>query len=201
MIAVEQYLSKLNRRTIILSSIVMFILIVMFANKVLFSPLYSSIKKANEELSSKSDMLMKYYAVIGNEELYREKLEELMDSYNVLENKFFQFSTEDLAQAKIQEFVKNIAKKNGIVVSRSSAKKGVTISEEPHLMLIYASFEISSVDKTEKLQSFLYDIEYEAEKHILIDDLKVRSTGFGISKGIYISITLSAIAAFGTENI
>ena len=201
MITVGQYLSKLNRRTIILSSIVMIILIVMFANKVLFSPLYGSIKKVNEELSSKSDMLMKYHAVIGNEELYIEKLEELMDSYNVLENKFFQFSTEDLAQAKIQEFVKNIAKKNEIVVSRSSAKKGVTINEEPHLMLIYANFEISNVDKAEKLQSFLYDLEYEAEKHILIDDLKVRGTGFGTAKGLYITITLSAIAALETENI
>lgn len=173
----------------------MFILVAIIFDKLLVSPLCKSIKESKEELSLKSDLLKKYNSVIGMKVFYEKKLDELKVSYNNIEEQLFSYKTEDLAQAKIQEFVKNIAKKNGIIVSRSSKRgKGRVISENPRLMLVYTNFEIKDADKIKKVQSFLYDIEYEVNKHISIEDLKIRNSGFGMSKGVSITITLSSIA-------
>ncbi len=192
---ISQLFNKLNRRAKIISCVAIFILIIIIFEKLFLSSLYQSIKKVNSELSEKNEKLIKYYSVIGRKELYEKKLKELNVSYKSLEKQFFSSKTEDLALAELQKFVKTIAKKNGIIVSTSSiAKKSEVINEDPHLVLIHTKFEIKDVDKMRKVQSFLYDIEYEAEKHISIDNIKIKETGFGMSKGAYISITISAIA-------
>ncbi len=196
---IKQFLSKFNTRTIVFSGIAIIILIVIFLDKLFLSPLYHSIKKLDEELSLKNDLLVKYYSNIDMKELYKNTLDEMRVSYNSLENKFFLCKTEDLAQAQLQEFIKNVARRNGIIVSRSSAKKGKIITEEPRLMLIHAKFETNDVDKMEKVQSFLYKIEYENEKLIFIEDLKLRSSGFEISRGVSASITLFTIAKLETK--
>ena len=99
----------------------------------------------------------------------------------------------------MQEFIKSVARKNGILVSRSSSKKGKVITDKPSLMLIHAKVEINDVDKMAKIQSFLYNIEYENEKLIFVDELKLRSSGFDISIGVSATITLSTIAKLETK--
>jgi hypothetical protein len=130
---------------------------------------------------------------------YGMKLKELRDSYKSIENRLFQSKTEDLAQAELQEFVKSVARQNGLIVSRSSAQKGKTISDEPHLMLVYAKVEIDNIDRIKKLQKFLYDIEYEKEKLIFVDDLKIRGIGFDTTKGVSTTIKLFTIAELETN--
>jgi hypothetical protein len=130
---------------------------------------------------------------------YEKKLNELKDSYNSIENRLFQCKTEDLAQAKLQEFVKNVARQNGLIVSRSSAQKGEIINDDPHLMLVYAKVEINDIDKIKKLQKFLYNVEYEKEKFIFIDDLKIRGVGFDTTKGVTTTIKLFTIAKIETK--
>lgn len=196
---IDHFISRLNKRTIIFSAIAIFILIVIILDRLLFSPLYHSIKKLDEELSLKKDLAMKYYSVIGREELYKKKLNELKTSANSIENRFFSGKTEDLAQAKLQEYVKKIARRNGLIVSRSSARKGKVINEESHLILVYATFEVNDVDKIKKVQSFLYNIEYENEKFILVDELKIRGTGFNKSSGVSVFVTLFTIAKLETK--
>ncbi len=192
---ISQLFNKLNLRAKIISCVAIFIIIAIIFDKLFLSSLYQSFKEVNSEFSEKNEKLIKYYSVIGNKGLYEKKLEELKVSYNSLEVQFFSSKTEDLALAKLQTFVKNIAKKNGIIVSTSSiAKKSEIIIEDPHLILIHTKYEIKDVNKMKKIQSFLYDIEYEAEKHISIDNIKIKETGFGMSKGAHVSITISAIA-------
>jgi hypothetical protein len=111
----------------------------------------------------------------------------------------FQSKTEDLAQAELQEFVKSVARQNGLIVSRSSAQKGETINDDPHLMLVYAKVEIDDIDRIKKLQKFLNDIEYEKEKLIFVDDLKIRGIGFDTTKGVSTTIKLFTIAELETK--
>jgi Tfp pilus assembly protein PilO len=191
---INQYIKNLNRRTKVFSGIVVFILIVIILDRLLFSHLYHSLNKLDEELSLKKDLLTKYYSTIAMKETYKKRLNELKASYNSIEKRLFLYGTVDLAQAKLQEFVKNVAMKNGIIVSRSSAKKGEIINENPFLMLIYGDFEINDIDKIEKLQSFLHNIEHINEKLIFVDDLKIKGTGFDMTKGVSISIKLFTIA-------
>ncbi len=193
-----QLLNKFNKRTIIFSCIAMVILIVIILDRLSFGSFFQS-NNMDEELSLKKDLLVKYNTVISMKDSYEKKLNELKDSYKSIENRLFRCKTGDLAQAKLQEFIKSVARQNGLIVSRSSAQKGEIISDKPHLMLVYAKVEINDIDKIKKLQEFLYDVEYEKKKLIFIDDLKLRSSGFEISRGVSASITLFTIAKLGTK--
>ncbi len=196
---ISQLLNRFNKRTIIFISIAIVILIVIVLDRLSFSSFFHSIKNIDEELSLKKDLLMKYNTVISMKDSYEKKLNELKDSYNSIENRLFQCKTEDLAQAKLQEFVKNVARQNGLIVSRSSAQKGEIINDDPHLMLVYAKVEINDIDKIKKLQKFLYNVEYEKEKFIFIDDLKIRGVGFDTTKGVTTTIKLFTIAKIETK--
>lgn len=191
---INQYIKNLDRRTKVFSGIAVFILIVIILDRLFFSHLYHSLNTLDEELSLKKDLLTKYYSTIAMKDAYRKRLDELKAYYSSIENRLFLYGTVDLAQAKLQEFVKNVAMKNGIIVSRSSAKKGEIINENPNLMLIYGDFEINDIDKIEKLQSFLHNIEYKSEKLIFVDELKIKGTGFNMTKGVSVSIKLFTIA-------
>ncbi len=193
-----QLLNKFNKRTIIFSCIAMVILIVIILDRLSFGSFFQS-NNMDEELSLKKDLLVKYNTVISMKDSYEKKLNELKDSYKSIENRLFRCKTGDLAQAKLQEFIKSVARQNGLIVSRSSAQKGEIISDKPHLMLVYAKVEINDIDKIKKLQEFLYDVEYEKKKLIFIDDLKLRSSGFEISRGVSASITLFTIAKLETK--
>ncbi len=196
---ISQLLNRFNKRAIIFSSIAIVILIVIILDRLSFSPFFHSIKNIDEELSLKKNLLVKYNTTISMKDSYVMKLKELRDSYKSIENRLFQSKTEDLAQAKLQEFVKSVARQNGLIVSRSSAQKGEIISDDAHLMLVYAKVEIDDIDRIKKLQKFLYDIEYEKKKFIFIDDLKIRGIGFDTTKGVSTTIKIFTIAKIGTK--
>ena len=196
---ISQLLNKSNKRAIIFSCIAVVILIVIALDRLSFGSFFHSINNIDEELSLKKDLLMKYNTTISMKDSYEKKLNAIQDSYNSIENKLFQSKTENLAQAKLQEFVKNIARQSGFIVSRSSAQKGKVISDEPRLMLVYAKVEINDIDKIKKLQRFLYNIEYETEKFIFVDDLKIRGAGFDMTKGVSTTIKLFTIARIETK--
>ena len=187
-------LNKLNKRTIILLSIAVVILFVVIFDKLAFLPFSHSLKNMDDGLSLKKDLLMKYNAAISMKDSYEKKLNELRGSYNSIENKLFQSRTEDLAQAKLQEYVKDIARRSGLIISRSSAQKGKIISDDRHLMLVYVRVEIADVDRIKKLQKFLYNIEYDKKKFLFVDDLKIKGVGFDTTKGVSTIIKLFTLA-------
>jgi hypothetical protein len=193
-VTINQFINNLNKRTKIFSGIAVFIFIMIILDRLFFSHLYHSTSKLDEELALKRDLLTKYYSTIGMKGTYKKKLNELKASYSSIENKLFLCQTVDLAMGELQEFVKNVARKNGIIVSRSSAKKGEIINEQSHLMFIYGDFEINDIDKIKRFQSFLHDIEYKNEKLIFVENLKIKGTGFDATRGISISIKLFTIA-------
>jgi len=191
---IGQLLNKLNKRTKIFLSIAVVILFVVIFDMLSFHPFSHSFKSEDEELSLKKDLLMKYNAAISMKDSYEKKLNELRGSYNSIENKLFQSKTEDLAQAKLQEYVKDIARQSGLIISRSSAQKGKIISDDPHLMLVYVRVEIADIDRIKKLQKFLYNIEYDKEKFLFVDDLKIKGVGFDTTKGVSTIIKLFTLA-------
>ncbi len=196
---IGQLLNRFNKRTIIFSSIAIVVLIVIVIDRLSFSPFFHSIKNIDEELSLKENLLRKYNTTVSMKDSYGMKLKELKDSYKSIENRLFQCKTEDLAQAKLQEFVKGVARQNGLIISRSSTQRGEIVSDDAHLMLVYAKVEIDDIDRIKKLQKFLYDIEYEKKKLIFIDDLKIRGTGFDTTKGVSTTIKLFTIAELETK--
>ncbi len=189
-----QLLNKLNKRAKIFLSIAVVILIVVIFDRLSFHPFPHSFKNMGEELSLKKNLLIKYNTAISMKDSYEKKLNELRGSYNSIENKLFQSKTEDLAQARLQEYVKKIARQSGLIISRSSAQKGKIISDDPRLMLVYAKVEIADIDRIKKLQKFLYNIEYDKEKFLFVDDLKIKGVGFDTTKGVSTIIKLFTLA-------
>jgi len=187
-------MQQLNKRTLIFLSIAVVLLFVIVCDQLSFNPLNSSSGNLNEELALKKSLFVKYNSVISKRELYEKQLLELKDTYSSLDTKFIKSKTEDLAQAQLQDFVKGVARKSGLIISRSSAQNVEILNDEPPLLLVYARVEIKEIDKIKKLQKFLYNIEYNNQKLIFVDDLKIKSTGFTTTKGVSAIIKLFAIA-------
>jgi hypothetical protein len=187
-------MQQLNKRTLIFLSIAVVLLFVIVCDQLSFNPLNSSSGNLNEELALKKSLFVKYNGVISTRELYEKQLLELKDTYSSLDTKFIKSKTEDLAQAQLQDFVKGVARKSGLIISRSSAQNVEILNDEPPLLLVYARVEIKEIDKIKKLQKFLYNIEYNNQKLIFVDDLKIKSTGFTTTKGVSAIIKLFAIA-------
>lgn len=191
---VKQYLDKLNKRTVIFLSIAVVLIIVIIFDRLSVNLFQNASANLNDVLTLKKELLIKYKTAISKKDSYEKQLIKVKDTYNSLEKKFIQSGTEDLAQAKLQDYIKSAARKSGLIISRSSAQKVEIINDELHLMLVYANVEINDIDKIKKLQEFLYNIEYYNEKLIFIDDLKINSTGFTATKGVSATIKLFAIA-------
>ena len=187
-------MQQLNKRTLIFLSIAVVLLLVVVCDQLSFNPFNSSSGSLNEELALKKSLFVKYNSVISKRELYEKQLLELKDTYSSLDTKFIKSKTEDLAQAQLQDFVKGVARKSGLIISRSSAQNVEILNDEPPLLLVYARVEIKEIDKIKKLQKFLYNIEYNNQKLIFVDDLKIKSTGFTTTKGVSAIIKLFAIA-------
>jgi len=187
-------MQQLNKRTLIFLSIAVVLLFVIVCDQLSFNPFNSSSGNLNEELALKKSLFVKYNGVISKRELYEKQLLELKDTYSSLDTKFIKSKTEDLAQAQLQDFVKGVARKSGLIISRSSAQNVEILNDEPPLLLVYARVEIKEIDKIKKLQKFLYNIEYNNQKLIFVDDLKIKSTGFTTTKGVSAIIKLFAIA-------
>ncbi len=195
----KQQLNKLNKRTQIFLSIAVVLLIVIICDRLSFNPFHSTSGSLNDELALKKELFAKYKIAINNKDAYEVQLNRLKEIYNSNEKKFIQSKTEDLAQAKLQDYVKSAARKSGLIISRSSAQKVEIINAKPQLMLVYARVEINDIDKIKKLQKFLYNIEYDSESLVFVDDLKIKSTGFTTTKGVSATIKLSAIAKIETK--
>ena len=195
----RQQLGKLNKRTVIFLSIAVVLLIVIIGDRLSFNPFYNASGNLNDELTLKKELFFKYNTLISKKDSYEKQLIKLKDTYNFYENKFILSKTEDLAQARLQDYIKSVARKSGLIISRSSTQKVETINEEPRLILVYASVVINDIDKIKKLQKFLYNIEYNNEKLIFVDDLKIKSTGFTNTKGVSATIKLFAIAKLDTK--
>jgi hypothetical protein len=194
-------LGKLNKRTVIFLSIAVVLLIVIIGDRLSFNPFYNASGNLNDELTLKKELFSKYNTLISKKDSYEKQLIKLKDTYSFYEKKFILSKTEDLAQARLQDYIKSVARKSGLIISRSSTQKVENINEEPHLILVYANVVINDIDKIKKLQKFLYSIEYSNEKLIFVDDLKIKSTGFTTSKGVSATIKLLAIAKLDAKTL
>lgn len=164
------------------------------------TPFFKSINETKDRLETQKKLLMKYYSFAANKKQYESRLGELEQYYAKLQEKILSEETEELASAKLQEMINNLATKNGLVVSRSTALKKEVINKNPYLIAMSINFEISDLDSSQKLQNFLYDIEYNSDKLLFVNSLRIKTMGLNVVKGATISSTLTAIASIGKKS-
>ena len=190
---------RLKIRERILLVVALIVLLYMSLDRVVITPFFKSINETKERLETQKKLLMKYYSFAANKKQYETRLVELEQYYAKLQEKFLSEETEELASAKLQEMINNLATKNGLVVSRSTAIKKEVINKKPYLIAMSINFEISDLDSSQKLQNFLYDIEYNNGKLLFIDNLRIKTLGLNVVKGATISSTFTAIASIEME--
>ena len=188
---------KLRERLLLIIAIL--VLFYLSIDKIAITPFFKSIHETRDRLETQRKLLKKYHLFAINKKTYEARLSELEQYYTNLEGKFLTEETEELASAKLQEMVNNLAKKNGLVVARSTALKKDVLYKKPYLVALSINIEINDLDGTQKLQNFLYDIEYNSDKLLFIDNLKIKTLGMDVIKGATVSSTLTAIASIGKK--
>lgn len=191
--------SKFKLRERLLLIIAILVLFYLSIDKIAITPFFKSIHETKDRLETQRKLLKKYHLFAINKKKYEARLSELEQYYTNLEGKFLTEETEELASAKLQEMVSNLAKKNGLVVARSTALKKDVLNKKPYLVALSINIEINDLDGTQKLQNFLYDIEYNSDKLLFIDTLKIKTLGMDVIKGATVSSTLTAIASIGKK--
>lgn len=191
---IKDFFTRLKKRERILIFAALFSLISIGIYSLVAGPLHSSFEDSKEQLRGKQVRLKNHYRLLGKEEEYKNTLEAYNDAFASLQKSFLNAETEELAIAELQKTVKNIAVRNGLTVSRSTAMAREVINESPRLTLISGNFELGDIDKVKKVQAFLYDIEHSNETLFFIDDFRLRGAGFDVSRGTLISATLTAVA-------
>lgn len=186
---------KFKVRERVLLVVVLIVLFYIGIDRVAIAPFFKSINETKERLETQEKLLRKYYSFAANKKQYENRLDDLEQYYTKLQGKFLTEETEELASAKLQEMINNLATKNGLVVSRSTALKKEVINKKPYLIVLSINFEISDLDNSQRLQNFLYDIEYNNDKLLFIDNLRIKTLGLNVVKGATISSTLTAIAS------
>ena len=181
-----------ERMLLIMASVVLFYIGI---DRVAIAPFFKSINETKERLETQKQLLEKYYSFAANKKQYETRLTDLDQYYTKFQEKFLSEETEELASAKLQEMINNLATKNGLVVSRSTALKKEIINKKPYLIELSINFELSDLDNSQKLQNFLYDIEYNNDKLLFLDNLKIKTLGLNVVKGATVSSTLTAIAS------
>ena len=184
---------KMRERMLLIMAIV--VLLYIGIDRIAIAPFFKSINETKERLETQKQLLEKYYSFVANKKQYETRLSDLEEYYKKYQEKFLSEETEELASAKLQEMINNLATKNGLVVSRSTALKKEIINKKPYLIELSINFELSDLDNSQKLQNFLYDIEYNNDKLLFLDNLKIKTLGLNVVKGATISSTLTAIAA------
>lgn len=189
---------KVRERVFLIVALV--ILFYISIDRIVITPFFKSINETKERLETQERLLKKYYSFAANKKHYETRLHDLEQYYTKFQEKFLSEETEELASAKLQEIINNLATRNGLVVSRSTALKKEVINKNPYLIVLSINFEITDLDNSQKLQKFLYDIEYNNDKLLFIDNLRIKTLGLNVVKGATVSSTLMAIASIGKKS-
>ncbi len=191
---------KFKAREKILLIAALAVILYMGIDRIAITPFFKSIRETNDRLETQRKLLGKYRSFIANKKYYENRLNDLEQYYAKLQEKILIEETEELASAKLQEIINNLATKNGLVVSRSTALKKEVLNKKPYLIALSINFEVSDLNSSQKLQSFLYDIEYNHDKLLFIDNLRIKTLGLNTVKGVTISSTLTAIASIARKS-
>ncbi|MEK6634752.1 MAG: GspMb/PilO family protein [Planctomycetota bacterium] len=188
---------KTRERVLLIVSII--VLFYIGIDRIVVTPFLKSINETKERLETQKKLLKKYYSFIINKKQYETRLNDLEQYYLELQDKFLSEKTEDIASAKLQDIIDELADNNGLDVTRSTVLKKEVINKNPYLIAISINVEINDIDSSQKLQNFLYSIEYNNDKLLFIDDIKIKTLGLSVIKGATVSSTFTAIASIEME--
>ena len=118
---------KTRERVLLIVSII--VLFYIGIDRIVVTPFLKSINETKERLETQKKLLKKYYSFVINKKQYETRLNDLEQYYLELQDKFLSEKTEDIASAKLQDIIDELADNNGLDVTRSTVLKKEVINE------------------------------------------------------------------------
>jgi len=110
-------LAKRDRRILMIGGVSAVVILVFFY---ILLPFYESMAEIDQELARKEELLKRSVAAIRNQNLYRQQLLDLDNSFAALEAQILEATNATVAQAELENTVRQLAEEYGVDISRST---------------------------------------------------------------------------------
>ena len=132
-------------------------------------PLIEATKKAQEEITLKKRVLLKYEDYLQNRKTVEEELDCTLKQYEEVQQRLLPGETAQVGAANLQEIVKRLSEKNGIGVRSFVIREPKQIDPYSKVSI---QIEFNPVNSLLSFGQFIYDIEHH-EKELMISEMDV----------------------------
>lgn len=165
--------------------IVIFILIVLFG----VLPLVEATRKAEEEISLKKRVMLKYEEYLRNRKAVEEELGRTIKQYEGIQQKLLPGETPQLGAASLQEIVKRLSEKNGIGIRSFKILEPKEINPYRKVSI---QIDFNPANSMLSLGQFIYDLEHH-EKELMISEMDLLVFNIRMPNNIQGSLVISGL--------
>ena len=130
-------------------------------------PLVDATQKAEEEILLKKRVLTKYDQYLQNRKAIEEELSRTIKQYEGIQQKLLLGETPQLGAANLQEIVKRLSEKNGIVIRSFRILEPKEINSYRKISI---QIDFNPINSMLSLGQFIHDIEHH-EKELMISEM------------------------------
>jgi hypothetical protein len=168
-----------------LIGIVIFILIVLFG----VLPLVEATRKAEEEITLKKRVMLKYEEYLRNRKAVEEDLGRTIKQYEGIQQKLLPGETPQLGAASLQEIVKRLSEKNGIGIRSFKILEPKEINPYRKVSI---QIDFNPANSMLSLGQFIYDLEHH-EKELMISEMDLLVFNIRMPNSIQGSLVISGL--------
>jgi hypothetical protein len=152
-------------------------------------PLVDATKKAEEEILLKKRVLTKYDQYLQNRKAIEEDLSRTIKQYEGIQQKLLLGETPQLGAANLQEIVKRLSEKNGIVIRSFRMLEPKEINSYRKISI---QIDFNPINSMLSLGQFIHDIEHH-EKELMISEMDLLVMNPRVPSNIQGNLVISGV--------
>ena len=152
-------------------------------------PLVDATKKAEEEILLKKRVLTKYDQYLQNRKAIEEDLSRTIKQYEGIQQRLLLGETPQLGAANLQEIVKRLSEKNGIVIRSFRILEPKEINSYRKISI---QIDFNPINSVLSLGQFIHDIEHH-EKELMISEMDLLVMNPRVPSNIQGNLVISGV--------
>jgi hypothetical protein len=152
-------------------------------------PLVDATQKAEEEILLKKRVLTKYDQYLQNRKAIEEELSRTIKQYEGTQQKLLLGETPQLGAANLQEIVKRLSEKNGIVIRSFRILEPKEINSYRKVSI---QIDFNPINSILSLGQFIHDIEHH-EKELMISEMDLLVMNPRVPSNIQGNLVISGV--------
>jgi hypothetical protein len=152
-------------------------------------PLVDATQKAEEEILLKKRVLTKYDQYLQNRKAIEEELSRTIKQYEGTQQKLLLGETPQLGAANLQEIVKRLSEKNGIVIRSFRILEPKEINSYRKVSI---QIDFNPISSILSLGQFIHDIEHH-EKELMISEMDLLVMNPRVPSNIQGNLVISGV--------